>query len=132
MSPYVSDATTNPNNSGEGILIINDPTYRDLPDLNAIQDAVNVVTGLSPTTEDRAVMIEDESGAVTSSHFVDPACGDQAFPGHTMVSHSNAVPGWFRIEGRFIALSAFRAKATKILRRPGLSRARNKLRNRAQ
>jgi hypothetical protein len=131
VSPYVSDATTNPVNSGEGIIYFNDPDFNGLPDVDAIQAAVSGITGIVPSG-DRVAMIEDATGFVVSNHFVCANCGDQAYPGHTMTAHPTASKGWLVFGGNFINLPRLPQRGARSIRRPGFSAIRNKQANRHQ
>jgi hypothetical protein len=134
VSPYVSDATTNPVNSGEGIIYFNDPNFNGLPDVDAIQAAVSGITGIVPSG-DRVAMIENATGFVVSNHFVCANCGDVAYPGHTMTAHPTAVYGWLSLNGVIYDLPGLPQRGrrgTPVRSKPGFSAERNKRANRQQ
>jgi hypothetical protein len=131
MSPCVMDGTTNPVNSGEGIIYLNDPDFAGMPDVDTIQAAVSSITGIVPAG-DRVVMIDDATGLVVSNHFVCPNCGDTAYPGHTMMAHPAASKGWLVFGGNFFNLPGLSQRGMRSIRRPGFSAIHNKRTNRQQ
>jgi hypothetical protein len=90
---------------GENTLVITLAQYAASPNPNSLQVLVNAVTGLNPTTADRAVFINN-AGFVQLTAFIDQACGDGVPSGLSLAFNDFAMPGWHRSqEGRFFNVS---------------------------
>jgi hypothetical protein len=60
-----------------------------------LQEAVNAITGLAAKFGiDNRHCVVDAQGNIVNVILCDPACGDVAPPGHTLVQHSTADTNW--------------------------------------
>lgn len=91
-----------PPRSGLAVLVITRDQYVEAGDLNGLQGLINNVTGKTPETDDRYILV-DAGENVAHVAFACPLCGDVAPPGLEMRKHPAATLGAFFVGSSWFA-----------------------------
>lgn len=104
--------------SGEAMVIITKTQFLAAGNGTAgLQSLVNAVTGLSPDTSDRAVML-DSLGFVRWVGFICTACGDVPHQNFSFEFHPKANIGWRKsAEGIYFSISSMSRRASNLIRK---------------